>query len=601
MEEEYNDKNIPQSLLADLPTQPGIYKYFDEENNLIYVGKAKNIKKRVSSYFQKQHLPDNKTRRLVSQIRRIEYTIVNTEFDAYLLENSLIKNHQPKYNILLKDDKTYPYLYITNERFPRILSTRKFDRTQGTFFGPYTSVKAMNTVLDLLRKLFYLRTCNYNLSEKNIEDKKFKVCLEYHIGNCKGPCEAFYGEDIYNENIRQARQVLKGNVNIVKNYFKDKMQEAAKGLEFERAQLLKNKIDLLEKFQSTSVIVNPDIKDLEVYTIQSDEKLAVINFLKVVNGAILSTKTLEVKKKLDESDQELLQLAIINIRETLEEPAEEIISNIELEFPTEEIKVAVPKIGDKKKLINLSCDNIKFYLHKILTQKTEPAEDRILLTLQKDLRLTHLPKHIECFDNSNFQGTNPVSAMVVFMDGKAAKKEYRHYNIKTVQGPNDFDSMKEVVTRRYRRLLDEEKQLPDLIIIDGGKGQLSAACEALTALGIYGKIPIIGIAKRLEEIYYPEDNDPLYIEKKSESLKLIQRIRNEAHRFGINFHRDKRSKASIDSKLTSLKGIGTKTMEKLLIKYKSIANIKNAPEEELAEMLGDKKAKFLLDQLNAES
>jgi len=585
-----------KDLIFNLPDNPGIYKFFDEEGELIYVGKAKNIKKRVSNYFNKLSHLDNKTRRLVSQIRKIEFTIVNTEFDALLLENNLIKSHQPKYNILLKDDKTFPYIYITNERFPRLLSTRKYDPTQGTFYGPYTSVKAMNTVIELVRKLYYLRTCTYVLSEKNINEHKFKVCLEFHIGNCKGPCEGLVHEDEYNHNIHQIQNILKGNINYAKNFFKDQMNSFAEKLEFEKAQQFKTKLDLLEKFQSTSVIVNPKITNVDVFTILSNDKIGVVNYLKILNGTIHQTKTLEIKKKLEETDHELLQLAIINIREELNSESTEIISNIPVDFPSEAIHVTVPQIGDKKKLLDLSIKNIQYYIERISESK-EPKENRVLLTLQKDLQLKELPDHIECFDNSNIQGTNPVAAMVCFKNGKASKKDYRHFNIKTVIGPNDFDSMHEIVHRRYKRVLEENLPLPKLIIIDGGKGQLGAARQALHELGLYGKVPIIGIAKRLEEIYYPEDSDPLYIGKKSESLMLIQQIRDEAHRFAITFHRQKRSKSSITSQLEKIPGIGPKTFEQLLQKFKTISNIKNASLEDLEKEVGLKKAELIKQSL----
>jgi len=586
-------------LVNELPDKPGVYKFFDETNTLIYVGKAKNIRKRVSNYFNKLSHLDNKTRRLVSQIKNIEFTIVNTEFDALLLENSLIKSHQPKYNILLKDDKTFPYIYITKERFPRVLSTRRYDQDAGIFYGPYTSVKAMNTIIELIRKLYYLRTCTYNLSPKNIEEKKFKVCLEYHIGNCKGPCENLIKEEDYNTNIEHIQNILKGNVNYAKNYFKEKMSELSKNLEYEKAQQFKLKLDLLEKFQSTTVIVNPGITELDVFSILSNEKIAVVNFLKIVNGTIHQTKTTEIKKKLNETDEELLQLAIINTREELKSNSKEIITNIPIEFPQEEISLAVPQKGDKKKLLDLSIKNINYYLHKLEDGK-ENKENRILTTLQKDLQLKILPDHIECFDNSNIQGTNPVAAMVCFRNGKPYKKEYRHYNIKTVQGPNDFDSMFEIVYRRYKRCLDESLELPKLIIIDGGKGQLSSACNALTRLDLYGKIPIIGIAKKLEEIFFPEDTDPIYIDKKSESLKLIQQVRNEAHRFAITFHRNKRSKSSLQSELSSISGIGKNTFEKLMKKFKTVSNIKNATLEELSEVVGRQKAVVVKEGLNPE-
>jgi excinuclease ABC subunit C len=582
-----------KELLDQLPDQPGIYKFFDINEQLIYVGKAKDIKKRVSNYFHKTSQLDSKTRRLVSQINRIEYTIVNTEMDAFLLENSLIKEHQPRYNILLKDDKTYPFIYITKERFPKILSTRKLNREVGIFYGPYTSVKAMNTIIELIRKLYSLRTCNYILSEKNIEEKKFKICLEYHIGNCKGPCEGLEGEDDYNKKIEQAHHILKGNIHLAKNILKAEMVNSSESLDYEKAHQFKLKLDLLEKFQSSSIIVSPKITDLEVITIISDEKLSVVNYLKVINGTITQTKTLEIKKKLVETDEEILSLALLNLREELKSNSTEVISNIPFSMPLTDISISVPQIGDKKKLIDMSLKNIVFYLQKLKNIPKESRETRVLSTLQKDLQLKELPDHIECFDNSNLQGTSPVAAMVCFKNGKASKKDYRHFNIKTVIGANDFDSMHEIVFRRYKRCIDESLPLPKLIIIDGGKGQLNAACNALISLDLYGKIPIVGIAKRLEEIFYPGDMDPLYIDKKSESLKLIQVIRNEAHRFAINFHRDKRSKTHLTSEMNEIAGIGKSTFNKLLKEFKTLSNIKNASEEDLSKVIGNKRAKSL--------
>ncbi|WP_051313322.1 excinuclease ABC subunit UvrC [Sporocytophaga myxococcoides] len=583
--------------VKNLPDQPGIYKFFSEEGELIYVGKAKSLKKRVSNYFNKNTGVDNKTRKLVSQIRRIEFTIVNTEFDALLLENSLIKNNQPKYNILLKDDKTYPYIYVSRERFPRVIATRTFDKSLGTYYGPYTSVKAMNSVLDLIHKLFFIRTCTFNLSEKNVNDGKYKVCLEFHIGNCKGPCEGLVTEEIYSENIDKAHQILKGHISVVKTYYKDQIQEAAENLEFEKAHKLKLKFDLLEKFQTSSVIVNPKITDLDVFTIKSLEKNAFINYLHIVNGAILQTKNLEIKKKLDETDEDLLKLAIIGIREEMEVTTRDIIANIPVEI--DELKITVPSIGDKKKLLDLSLNNIAYQMSKSISNNER--DSRILNTMQEDLRLKEKPFHIECFDNSNIQGTNPVASMVVFKNAKPSKKDYRHYNIKTVVGPNDFDSMHEIVHRRYKRVLEEGQPLPNLIVIDGGKGQLSAACQALQELDLYGKIPIVGIAKRLEEIYYPDDSLPLYIDKKSESLKVIQQIRNEAHRFAITFHRTKRSKSTLaKSKLASIKGVGESTFQKLVSHFGSVSKIRQASVEELAEIVGKAKAELVLLNLAGE-
>jgi excinuclease ABC subunit C len=591
-----NIKKVKMEMLRDLPDKPGIYKFFDKEGTLIYVGKAKDIRKRVSNYFNKISHLDSKTRRLVSQVSDIQYTIVNTEIDALLLENSLIKSHQPKYNILLKDDKTYPYILVTNERFPRVLSTRSFEKEKGIYYGPYTSVKVMNYVIELIRKLYSLRTCTFNLSEKNIEKKKFKICLEFHIGNCKGPCEGLEGEDDYNSKIEQAHHILKGNIHLSKQMLKAQMVKASEEMDYEKAHQLKTKLDLLDRFQGSSMIVNPKITDIDVLTILSEEKTAVVNYLKIHNGTIIQTKTIEVKKKLEETNEEILGLALLNINEGMENISTEIISNILFNFPSEGMNIYVPLIGDKRKLVDLSLKNISYYLSKLTTNQEKP-DDRILSTLQKDLRLLSLPDHIECFDNSNLQGTSPVAAMVYFKNGKPAKKEYRHFNIKTVTGANDFDSMYEIVHRRYKRCLEENLPLPKLIIIDGGKGQLSAACNALKDLNIYGKSSIIGIAKRLEEIFFPGDTEPLFIDKKSESLRLIQLIRNETHRFAITFHRNKRSQNPLQSELNEVEGIGEKTFNKLMTEFKTVNNIREASIDEVAKLIGKKKAEFLKKQL----
>lgn len=582
-----------------LPGQPGIYKFFNNSDNLIYVGKAKNIKKRVSSYFTKAKTADRKTRKMVSEINRVEFTIVNSEFDALLLENNLIKNNLPRYNIMLKDDKTYPYICVTNERFPRIISTRKKTPNFGTYFGPYSSVKAMNNVLELIRSLYSIRTCKFNLSEENIAKGKFKVCLEYHIGNCKGICEGLQTEEEYNHEIEQAIHLLKGNMNLGRNYFKNKMMEAAQNLEYEKAQQFKDKLLSLENFQSKSLVVNEKIDDIDVFTIVSDEKTAFVNYLKIKDGTIIITKTVEVKKRLNETNEEILPLVVLELLEQFQSDAKEIISNVAL-ITDLGIENTIPKIGDKKKLIDLSIKNALFYkkdrYNTIIANKQK--ENYSLVTLQKDLRLKKLPVQIECFDNSNIQGTNPVASMVCFKNGKPSKKDYRHYHIKTVVGPDDFASMAEVTYRRYKRQLAENEPLPDLIVIDGGKGQLSAACNSLKALGLYGKIPIVGIAERLEEIYYPEDQYPLHLDKKSASLALLQKIRNEAHRFAITFHRNKRSKNSFNTQLESIKGIGEKTTNKLLSHFKSITRIKNTPFEALEKLIGKDKAKLVYDSLH---
>ncbi len=586
-----------------LPDQPGVYKYYNVDQELIYVGKAKSLKKRVASYFVKSQGLNNKTRRMVREIKKIEITILDTEFDALLLENNLIKENQPRYNILLKDDKTYPYLILTKEHFPRLYPTRKYLPEQGIYYGPFASLKAMNTMLELIRSIFTIRTCRLDLSPEKIAEHKYKVCLEFHLGNCLGPCEGFQTEENYMVEIEQAKNVLKGNLGIAKNYFKNQMQEAATKLAFERAQYFKNKLDLLEKYQSKSLVANPSISDLDVFAIETDDKIAYVNFLKIINGAVVITKTVELKKKLDEPDQELLLTAIVRLREQFNSNAQEIIINIPLEEPVEGLNISVPKIGDKKKLIELSLKNAKYYKKEKLLASGDVQDKkfRVLKQLQADLSLKEMPDHIECFDNSNIQGTNPVASMVCFLNGKPAIKEYRHYHIKTVEGPNDFASMTEVVGRRYKRLLEEEKPLPKLIVIDGGKGQLSSAVEALHSLGIYGQVPIIGIAKRLEEIYFPEDQYPIHIDKKSESLRLLQKVRDEAHRFAITFHRNVRSKNAFGTQLTEIKGVGEQTAQTLLKHFKSVKKIKTASLEEVAAVIGTRKAETVWRALNEKS
>ena len=581
--------------LAKVPHEPGVYRYFDATGEVIYVGKAKDLRNRVGSYFTNSKGHDRKTLRLVSQIRKIEFTIVHTEFDALLLENQLIKRYLPKFNILLRDDKTYPFVCVTNEHFPRVITTRRIDRKQGTFYGPFANLKPMYTVLEMFSQLFTLRTCTYNLAPENIEAGKYKVCLEYHIGNCKGPCEGKQDEADYTSEIEQVHQILKGNLKPAQEFFKDRMVESANDLAFEQAQQYKDRLDVLQRFQSKSTVVNPKIADADVFSIASDEVSAYVNFMKVVNGTIVQAHTVEVKKKLDEPDTELLAMLIVEFREQYGSQAKEVITNIPLDVDLK-VEVTVPQIGDKKKLLDMSLKNVLYFRRerqdRAIAEATANAskKDRVLLTLKKDLQLKAVPNRIECFDNSNIQGTNPVAAMVCFLGGKPANREYRHFSIKTVIGPNDFASMYEVVTRRYTRVLEEGTDLPDLIVIDGGKGQLSASCDALKALGLYGKIPIIGIAKRLEEIYFPEDNLPLYIDKKSESLKLIQRIRDEAHRFAITYHRDKRSRNSLISELESVEGIGKKTAAKLLKHFKGVKNIREADIAEVAEVIGQDRA-----------
>lgn len=581
--------------LHKLPDQPGVYKYFNLEDQLIYVGKAKSLKKRVSSYFTKQKDISRKTRRLVSEIKSIEITIVHSEFDALLLENNLIKQNQPKYNILLKDDKTFPYICVSNERFPRIYSTRKFIPSQGTYFGPFASVKAMNNILRLINNIFTLRTCRYDLSEENIAKGKFKVCLEYHLGNCQGPCEGLQSEEDYLKDVTQAINILKGNLSIPKQYFKEAMQKAAAQLEFEQAQNFKEKLQLVDNFQSKSVVVSPKLTDLDIFSIISDEKYAFVNYLRIKNGTINLSQTSEIKKKLNESDSDILSLMMIRMRDQYQSVAKEVLTNIELDLNSENFKIHTPQIGDKKKLIQMSLKN-SLFAKKEKYDNLDHVKDkgnRVLKQLQSDLQLQELPVHIECFDNSNIQGTNPVASMVCFKMGRPSKKDYRHYKIKTVIGPDDFGSMKEVVGRRYKRLLEEAADLPKLIVIDGGKGQLNAACDALRELNLYGEIPIIGIAKRLEELYFPDDQFPIHIDKKSESLKLIQRLRDEAHRFAITFHRDLRSKNSFNFELENVKGIGRMTVDQLMKNYKTMSKIRKASEKELADLVGEAKARLI--------
>lgn len=590
-----------------LPQEPGIYKYFDKEKEIIYVGKAKNLKNRISSYFYNFARHDRKTKRLVQNIHSLEYTVVPTEYDALLLENTLIKQHQPKYNILLRDDKTYPYVCITHERFPRVITTRRIeDRRLGKMYGPYVNSKAMYALLDMFTQLFTIRTCKYNLSAENIAAQKYKVCLEYHIGNCKGPCEALQKEEDYQIEIDQIHHILKGNIAPAKAYFQTKMMEAAEKLAFEEAHQCKLKLEFLEKYQSKATVVNPAIQDADVFTIQSDEQMAFINYLKIINGTITQTQTFEAKKVIEETDAEILASVIFETRQKYNSEAREIITNVELELDFK-ATVTVPQIGDKKKLIEMSLRNVMYFRHEkaerdaIAQSGATNRRDRVLIKLKQDLQLPTLPRHIECFDNSNIQGTNPVSAMVCFINGQPSPRDYRHYIPRTVVGPDDFATMREVVERRYARLLEEKADLPDLIIIDGGKGQLSASCEALKAVGLYGKVPIIGIAKRLEEIYFPEDTLPIYIDKKSESLKLIQRCRDEAHRFGITHHRNRRSQNFLISSLESAPGIGKTTATKVLNHFKTISSIKSATEDELISLVGKDKARRIQEFLATES
>lgn len=580
-----------------LPDNPGVYQYFDKDEKLLYVGKAKNLKKRVMSYFNKVH-DTGRTNVMVRKIVSIKHIVVPTESEALLLENNLIKKLQPRYNIMLKDDKTYPWICIKKEPFARVFSTRKVIKDGSEYFGPYTSFRTVHTLLDLIKELYPLRTCNYDLSEANIRSGKYKVCLEYHLGNCKGPCEGHEPLDVYQEHVNAIREILKGNFKESLKDFRKHMQELAMDMRFEEAQKIKEKIDVLENYQARSTVFNPKISNLDVFTIVSDESMAYVNFIQVSHGAIIRSHTMEIKKKLDEPDEEILQLAVVELRERFHLMSKEILVPFAISVG-ENITVTVPKLGDKKLILDLSERNARFFrmdqLKQIKIVDPDRHTNRIMAQMKKDLRLPEEPRHIECFDNSNIQGTNPVSACVVFKDGKPSKKDYRHFNIKTVEGPNDFASMEEVVFRRYRRLLDENEPLPQLIIIDGGKGQLSSALKSLDILGLRGKITILGIAKRLEEIFYPGDSVPLYLDKKSETLKIIQQLRNEAHRFGITFHRDKRSKSALQTSVETIPGIGEKTMVTLLKHFKSVKRMIAAPEDEIAKVVGPAKAKKIME------
>ncbi|NBT87057.1 MAG: excinuclease ABC subunit UvrC [Flavobacteriaceae bacterium] len=565
--------------IATLPDAPGVYQFYDKQEKLLYIGKAKNLQKRVRSYFNKQH-ENARTRIMVKKIHKIRHIVVDTETDALLLENNLIKKYQPRYNVLLKDDKSYPWICVKNEPFPRVFMTRRLIKDGSHYYGPYTQMRTVQTLLELIRGLYPLRTCNYDLADDKITSGKYKVCLEYHIGNCLGACE---GHQNFKASLVQ---------------FKAKMNQHAANLEFEAAAAIKEKIDILENYQARSTVVSPKIVDTEVYSIRSDEDFAYVNFLQVAFGSIVRSHTIELKKKLDESDKSLLELAFVELRQRFNLQAKNVIAAHKINTP-EGVEVTVPKQGDKMKLLELSLRNAKYFRLDRLKQAKivdpDRHEKRIMAQMKKDLRLPVLPEHIECFDNSNLQGTNPVAACVVFKRGKPAKKEYRKFNIKTVTGPDDFASMEEVVYRRYKRLLEEDQPLPNLIIIDGGKGQLSSALKSLELLGLRGKISIIGIAKRLEELFYPDDPIPLYLDKTSETLKVIQQLRNEAHRFGITFHRQKRSKEAIDSALDTIPGVGEKTVETLLRTFKSPARLKKASFDEISALVGAHRAQKIID------
>ena len=594
-------------IAATIPVSPGIYKYFDAENQLIYVGKAKHLRKRVSSYFNK-NLQSYKTVELVNRIRRIEFTIVNSEQDAFLLENSLIKEYQPLFNINLKDDKTYPYIVVKNERFPRVFFTRRKINDGSQYFGPYTSVGKVRDLLDVIKQNIPLRSCKLNLTENNIQKIKFKVCLEYHLGNCKGPCEAFQTTDDYNMGIQQLKHVLKGNVYPVLQHFKTMVKEHAQKMEFEKASFYQSKIEHLQKYQSKSEVVNTKTGTIDVFSMIEEGDHAYVNYLAVNNGSIIQTKTITLQKKLEEPPAEVLSFAIAQLRVTFASEAREIIVPFEIDYPEEGITITIPRTGDRKKLLELSQKNVDYFKEELharkllkLEDKTSAEKDRVLEQLQSDLHLQELPGHIECFDNSNFQGSYPVAAMVCFINGEPSKKDYRHYNIKTVTGINDFASMSEVVLRRYQRLIAEEKSLPQLIIIDGGKGQLSAALESIEQLGLTGKTTLVGLAKNKEELFFSGDSASLQLPWDSESLKLIRRIRDEVHRFGITFHRNKRSKGTFVNDLEKIKGIGKQTADLLLIKYRSVAQIKEKSLAELSADIGKDKAERLLKGLRGEA
>jgi len=584
--------------LKNIPHKPGVYQFWDKEKELIYIGKAKDLRNRVGSYFNKDIHVNAKTKVLVSKINAVTFTIVDTEVDAWLLENSLIKKHQPRYNVMLKDDKTYPWIIIKNENYPRIFWTRRIIKDGSKYLGPYASVSMMHNILGLIKETYPLRTCSLPLTRANIEKGKFKVCLEYQLGNCKGPCQDFQTEADYSHNIGEITDILNGKIGAVLRGLRADMDGAVTEMNYELAHRLKRKFELLENYQSKSTVVNSSITDIDVFSIASEEKYAFVNFLKIMNGTIIQTQTIELKKRLDESDEELLTLAITEFRSRYNSHSKEIIVPFDIDVDDNAIKFTVPKLGEKKKLLDLSQKNVQFFKKEKIDQyeklNPEIRTERLLTQMMKDLRMNQLPRHIECFDNSNFQGKYPVSAIVVFRDGKPSKKDYRHFNVKTVVGPDDFATMEEAVHRRYRRMLDEGTELPQLIIIDGGKGQLSSALKSLKLLGIDKQVTVIGIAKRLEELYYPGDQYPLYLDKRSETLKVIQQLRDEAHRFGITFHRKKRDKGTLVTELDLIDGIGKTTSAKLLKYFKSVKKIREATEDELREVVNTKQAKAIV-------
>lgn len=584
--------------VANLPHKPGVYQFKDKSGSIIYVGKAKDLRKRVSSYFNRDKYDSGKTRLLVKKIESLNHIIVANEFEALLLENSMIKEHQPKYNIQLRDDKTYPWICIKKERFPRVFPTRNVVRDGSEYYGPYASVKRMKAVIGLATTLHKVRTCSFQLSRENIDKGKFKVCLEYHLGNCLGACENKQSEESYSKSIDQIRKLIKGDVDDVIKEYKAQMQDAAQALDFESAARFKSNIDVLQDYQSKSVVVNPSIRDVDVASVASDDVFTYVNFMRVVNGAIIQSHSVEFKKKLEEEETDILLSTIAEMRALFQSSAKEVLTSHSLDVEWEGVTFHHPQRGDKKSLVDFSIRNLKFFVldrHRA-QEKVDPNRhaNRVLETLRDDLRMKELPHHIECFDNSNFQGSFPVAACVVFKNAKPSKQDYRHFNIKTVEGPDDFASMEEVVYRRYKRMLDENMSLPQLIIIDGGKGQLSSALKSLEKLDLRGRIIIVGIAKRLEEIFFPDDSIPIYIDKRSESLKLIQRLRNEAHRFGITHHRAKRSKNAFKSELLDIDGIGEKSAKELLKSFYSIERIKELTEDQLSAVVSKSQAKAIV-------
>ncbi len=587
--------------LKTLPQDPGVYRYYDKDNNLLYVGKAKNLKKRVLSYFNKNH-GGYRTRIMVSKIIRLETTIVNSEYDALLLENNLIKELNPYYNVMLKDDKTYPWICIKNESFPRVFLTRNVIKDGSEYYGPYAKPRQAKILIDTIKKIYKLRTCNLNLSPDKIDDGKYKVCLEYHIKNCLGPCEGLESEEEYNDKIKAIRGIIKGDYKIARQYLTDQMMHFEEKMEFENAQMVKERLEILEDYQTHSMVVNAYIDDVDVFGIFSDESAAYVNYFKINNGSIVQSFTTEIKKVLEESDEEIMEEALVEIRQKFSSKSKEIYLPFHLSVEIPGAKIIVPKVGDKKRIVELSEKNAREYrlekLKQVQIVDPERHTNRIMAEMQKNLRMPVEPRHIEGFDNSNIQGTNPVSACVVFKDGKPSKQDYRIFHVKTVEGPNDFATMEEVILRRYSRLLDKGEDLPQLILIDGGKGQLSSAIKSLKTLGLYGKITIVGIAKRLEEIFFPEDPIPLYLDKKSETLKILQRVRDEAHRFGVKHHRTRRKNSTIKSELEEIPGVGPKSIELLLSKMKSVKRIREANMETLEEILGKSKAKMVFEYFN---